>query len=93
MFFTYLRRELRGRMRQAVLIASGLAVGIGLVITVTALSAGVRNAQGTVLHSLYGVGTDVDRHPRPGRPRRRPPVIRVRGSDRHQDPARRGHQD
>ena len=59
MFFTYLRRELRGRMRQAVLIASGLAVGIGLVITVTALSAGVRNAQGTVLHSLYGVGTDV----------------------------------
>ena len=59
MFFTYLRRELRRRMRQAVLIASGLAVGIGLVITVTALSAGVRNAQGTVLHSLYGVGTDV----------------------------------
>ena len=59
MFFTYLRRELRRRMRQAVLIAFGLAVGIGLVITVTALSTGVRNAQGTVLHSLYGVGTDV----------------------------------
>jgi putative ABC transport system permease protein len=58
-FFTYLRRELRRRMRQAILIAFGLAVGIGLVITVTALSAGVRNAQGTVLHSLYGVGTDV----------------------------------
>ena len=59
MFFTYLRRELRRRMRQAILIAFGLAVGIGLVITVTALSTGVRNAQGTVLHSLYGVGTDV----------------------------------
>ena len=59
MFFTYLRRELRRRMRQAILIASGLAVGIGLVITVAALSAGVRTAQGTVLHSLYGVGTDV----------------------------------
>ena len=59
MFFTYLRRELRRRMRQAIFIASGLAVGIGLVITVTALSAGVKNAQGTVLHSLYGVGTDV----------------------------------
>jgi putative ABC transport system permease protein len=58
-FFTYLRRELRRRMRQAILIAFGLAVGIGLVITVTALSAGVKNAQGTVLHSLYGVGTDV----------------------------------
>jgi ABC-type antimicrobial peptide transport system permease subunit len=59
MFFTYLRRELRRRMRQAVLISLGLALGIGLVITVTALSAGVKNAQGTVLHSLYGVGTDI----------------------------------
>ncbi len=59
MFVTYLRRELRRRMRQAILIALGLAVGIGLVITVTALSAGVANAQGTVLHSLYGLGTDV----------------------------------
>jgi ABC-type antimicrobial peptide transport system permease subunit len=59
MFFTYLRRELRRRMRQAIFIAAGLAVGIGLVITVTAAAAGVRNAQGTVLHSLYGVGTDI----------------------------------
>ena len=59
MFFTYLRRELRRRMRQAVFIALGLALGIGLVITVTAASAGVKNAQGTVLHALYGVGTDV----------------------------------
>ena len=59
MFFTYLRRELRGRMRQASFIALGLALGVGLVITVTAASAGVKNAQGTVLHALYGVGTDV----------------------------------
>ena len=59
MFFTYLRRELRRRMRQAVFIALGLALGIGLVITVTAAAAGVKNAQGTVLHALYGVGTDV----------------------------------
>jgi ABC-type lipoprotein release transport system permease subunit len=59
MFFTYLRRELRRRARQASLIAVGLALGIGLVITVTALSAGVSNAQGQVLHSLYGVGTDI----------------------------------
>ncbi len=59
MFFTYLRRELRGRMRQAVFIALGLALGIGLVITVTAAAAGVKNAQGTVLKALYGVGTDV----------------------------------
>ncbi|MGH3149936.1 MAG: ABC transporter permease, partial [Streptosporangiaceae bacterium] len=59
MFFTYLRRELRRRMRQAVFIALGLALGIGLVITVTAAAAGVKNAQGTVLKALYGVGTDV----------------------------------
>ncbi|MDQ2815865.1 MAG: ABC transporter permease [Actinomycetota bacterium] len=59
MFFTYLRRELRRRMRQAVFITLGLALGVGLVITVTAASAGVKNAQGTVLHALYGVGTDV----------------------------------
>ena len=59
MFFTYLRRELRRRMRQAVFIALGLALGVGLVITVTAASAGVKNAQGTVLHALYGVGTDI----------------------------------
>src|SRR5208282_1529244 len=59
MFFTYLRRELRGRMRQGVFIALGLALGVGLVITVTAAAAGVKNAQGTVLHALYGVGTDV----------------------------------
>src|SRR6516164_6742393 len=46
-------------MRQAIFIAVGLALGIGLVITVTAASAGVKNAQSSVLHSLYGVGTDI----------------------------------
>jgi putative ABC transport system permease protein len=46
-------------MRQAIFITLGLAVGIGLVITVTAASAGVKKAQATVLHSLYGVGTDI----------------------------------
>jgi ABC-type lipoprotein release transport system permease subunit len=59
MFITYLLRELRRRMRQAVFIAAGLAVGVGLVIAVTAASDGVSASQGTVLHSLYGVGTDV----------------------------------
>jgi len=58
-FFTYLRRELRHRMRQAVVTALGLALGIGLVITVTALSSGVRTAQGEVLGALFGVGTDI----------------------------------
>jgi putative ABC transport system permease protein len=58
-FLTYLHRELRRRRRQAILIAIGLGVGIGLVATVSAASAGVSDAQGAVLHSLYGIGTDV----------------------------------
>jgi ABC-type antimicrobial peptide transport system permease subunit len=59
MFFVYLRRELRRRARQAVVISLGFALGIGLVITVIAASAGVKSAQGKVLHALYGVGTDI----------------------------------
>lgn len=59
MFFTYLSRELRRRARQAIVVAIGLAIGIGLVMTVSSASAGVKNAQGQVLHSLYGVGTDM----------------------------------
>ena len=74
MFFTYLRRELRRRIRQASFIALGLALGIGLVITVIAASSGVKDAQATVLHSLYGVGTDitVTQTPDRGLGRRRP---------------------
>jgi ABC-type antimicrobial peptide transport system permease subunit len=59
MFLTYLRRELRRRMRQAIIVAVGLALGIGLVIVVTAVSSGVKNAQASVLHALYGQGTDI----------------------------------
>jgi ABC-type lipoprotein release transport system permease subunit len=59
MFITYLLRELRRRMRQAIFIAAGLALSVGLVITVTAASDGVSATQASVLHSLYGVGTDV----------------------------------
>lgn len=59
MYFRYLRRELRRRARSALLVATGLALGVGLVITVTAAAAGVRTAQNQVLHSLYGVGTDI----------------------------------
>jgi ABC-type antimicrobial peptide transport system permease subunit len=59
MFFTYLWRELRRRARQALFIALGLALSVGLVITVIASSGGVKDAQASVLHSLYGIGTDV----------------------------------
>ena len=59
MFFTYVWRELRRRHRQALLTAMGLAVGVGLVVAVTAYASGVSKAQDQVLHSLYGVGTDI----------------------------------
>ena len=101
MFFVYLLRELRRRMRQAVFIALGLALGVGLVITVTAASDGVKNSQAAVLHALYGVGTDltVTQAPAAGlRPGRSPfgfrqEIQKVRGGEvaagtkiRHQRP-------
>ncbi len=68
MFLTYLRGELGHRLRQFIVISLGLAVGIGLAVTVTAASAGVKDAQGKVLHALYGIGTDiiVTQSPTPG---------------------------
>ena len=59
MFFTYVFRELRRRHRQALLTALGLAVGVALVVAVTAYADGVSTAQKQVLQSLYGVGTDI----------------------------------
>ncbi|GAA4776964.1 MULTISPECIES: ABC transporter permease [Streptomyces] len=59
MFFTYLRRELRRRRKAAFVVASGLALGIALVIVVTSVSSGMSRAQDKVLESLYGLGTDM----------------------------------
>ncbi|MCY0925950.1 FtsX-like permease family protein [Streptomyces sp. H27-H1] len=59
MFFPYLRRELRRRRKAALVVASGLALGIALVIVVTSVSAGMVRAQDKVLQSLYGLGTDM----------------------------------
>lgn len=59
MFFTYLRRELRRRRKAALVVASGLALGIALVIVVSSVSSGMEKAQGRVLQSLYGLGTDM----------------------------------
>jgi putative ABC transport system permease protein len=55
MFFTYLWNEIRRRRKQTVVVA----LGIALVVTVSSMAAGVQDAQGTVLSSLYGVGTDM----------------------------------
>ncbi|MDX3855645.1 ABC transporter permease [Streptomyces sp. AK02-01A] len=59
MFFIYLRRELRRRRKAALVVASGLALGIALVIVVSSVSAGMSQAQDKVLQSLYGLGTDM----------------------------------
>jgi putative ABC transport system permease protein len=66
---TYLHRELLSlsRLRQTLLIAVGLGVGVGLVVTAAAVSAGASSAQQTVLHSLYGIATDLTvTHPASG---------------------------
>ncbi|WP_328555849.1 MULTISPECIES: ABC transporter permease [unclassified Streptomyces] len=59
MFGIYLKRELSRRKKAALVIALGLALGIALVITVNSVSAGMQQAQGKVLKSLYGLGTDM----------------------------------
>ncbi len=59
MFFTYLRRELRGRRKQTLVVAIGMALAITLVIVVNAFASGVKDAQSSVLESVYGVGTDI----------------------------------
>lgn len=58
MFFTYLWDEIRRRRKQTFLVATALGLGIALVVIVSAMAAGVKDAQGTVLSSLYGVATD-----------------------------------
>jgi len=58
-FFNYPRRELRRRNRQTILVTLGLAIEIGLVLTVSAASAGVEAADHQVLRGLDSVGTDI----------------------------------
>lgn len=58
-FFNYMLSELRRRRGRTLLTALGLAVGVGLVIMVNALSTGLNNAQATILKPLTGVGTDM----------------------------------
>jgi putative ABC transport system permease protein len=55
----YMLSELRRRRGRTLLTALGLAIGVGLVITVSALSAGLDDAQAQVLKPLTGIGTDM----------------------------------
>jgi ABC-type antimicrobial peptide transport system permease subunit len=58
-YLQYLTSELRRRPGRTALTALGLAVGVGLVVIVGALSAGLDDAQDEVLEPLTGVGTDL----------------------------------
>jgi len=58
-FLTYMLSELRRRKGRTLLTALGLALGIGVVVTVGALSTGLDRAQAKVLAPLTGVGTDL----------------------------------
>jgi ABC-type antimicrobial peptide transport system permease subunit len=58
-YLQYLISELRRRPGRTALTALGLAVGIGLVVIVGALSKGLDDAQEEVLAPLTGVGTDL----------------------------------
>ncbi|HET7743219.1 MAG TPA: ABC transporter permease [Gaiellaceae bacterium] len=58
-YVTYMLAELRRRRGRTILTALGLAVGVGLVVTVNALSTGLNDAQAKVLKPLTGVGTDM----------------------------------
>jgi ABC-type antimicrobial peptide transport system permease subunit len=58
-FISYMVSELRRRKGRTVLTALGLALGIGVVVTVGALSTGLDRAQAKVLAPLTGVGTDL----------------------------------
>jgi putative ABC transport system permease protein len=58
-YIRYLAAELRRRPGRTALTALGLAVGVGLVVMVGALSRGLDDAQEDVLEPLTGVGTDL----------------------------------
>lgn len=58
-YLSYMFAELRRRSGRTLLTALGLAIGVGLVVTVSALSTGLDRAQSAVLEPLTGVGTDM----------------------------------
>jgi ABC-type antimicrobial peptide transport system permease subunit len=58
-YVSYMLSELRRRRGRTVLTALGLGIGVALVVTVSALSKGLDNAQAEVLKPLTGVGTDL----------------------------------
>jgi ABC-type antimicrobial peptide transport system permease subunit len=58
-YLRYIAAELRRRRGRTIITSLGLAVGVGMVATVVALSNGLDDAQSQVLEPLTGVGTDM----------------------------------
>lgn len=58
-YIRFLGAELRRRPARTAVTALGLAIGVGLVVIVSALSAGLDEAQDKALAPLTGVGTDI----------------------------------
>jgi len=56
---TYIHRELRRRAGRTALTVTGLAVGVALVVAITAVSSGLDQAQAKVLDPLESLGTDL----------------------------------
>lgn len=59
MLFKYIRRELLLRWTRTVLTALGLAIGVGLVMSIMGVANGLSNTQQQVLSPLSSVGTDI----------------------------------
>jgi putative ABC transport system permease protein len=58
-FVTYVRNELVRRRSRTILTVLGLAVGVSLVIAVSALARGLDRAQAKALDPLQSIGTDL----------------------------------
>ena len=58
-YLGYLRSELVRRKSRTILTVLGLAVGVSLVIAVSALSRGLDEAQAKALDPLSSIGTDL----------------------------------
>jgi ABC-type antimicrobial peptide transport system permease subunit len=58
-FLGYLRSELVRRKSRTILTLAGLAIGVALVVAISAVARGLDHAQKTALNPLSGIGTDL----------------------------------
>jgi ABC-type dipeptide/oligopeptide/nickel transport system ATPase component len=58
LYARYLRSELVRRKGRTILTVLGLAIGVALVVAISALTRGLNHAQKTTLNPLSNIGTD-----------------------------------